>query len=168
MGVPVVFSVPIHGVLGPERLEHNEIRLPTMSRRPATVTRVRPAGDDHQVVTFEGADGAYCRKPCKDCPWRVDATGTFPAEAFRHSAATAYDMARNAFACHQAGLKRPKICAGFLLRGAEHNLGVRLKRITGAITDDVSDGGHALHANYRAMAIANGVAPDDPVLAPCR
>ena len=30
------------------------------------------------------------------------------------------------------------------------------------------DGGHELHENYRAMAIANGVAPDDPVLGACR
>jgi hypothetical protein len=29
--------------------------------------------------------------------------------------------------------------------------------MSGAIEDDVVDGGHALHENYRAMAIANGV-----------
>ena len=58
--------------------------------------------------------------------------------------------------------------AGFLLRGADHNLAVRLGFISGRFKGDVKDAGHALHANYRAMAIANGVAPDDQTLAPCR
>ena len=40
--------------------------------------------------------------------------------------------------------------------------------MSGAIADDVSDGGHELHDNYREMAIANGVSPDDPSLAECR
>lgn len=140
-----------------------------MSAAPTPViTRIRPAGESHQVVTVEGESGKYCRKPCKDCPWRKDAIGEFPAEAFKHSAETAYDMAQHVFTCHKSGVERPKICAGFLLRGAEHNLAVRLKRMTGAIRDDVSDGGHALHADYKAMAVANGVDPTDPVLAPCR
>lgn len=77
-------------------------------------------------------------------------------------------MARHVFACHQTGQERPKTCAGFLLRGATHNLTVRLKRIEGSIQDDVSDGGHDLHADYRSMAIANGVPAEDPSLALCR
>lgn len=133
-----------------------------------TITAVRAAGPDHQVLTVEGGGRGYCKKPCADCPWRVDATGVFPAEAFRHSANTAYDMADRTFACHQSGADRPKACAGFLLRGADHNLAVRLDRMRGRILDDVSDAGHALHASYRAMAIANGVNPADPVLRPCR
>lgn len=133
-----------------------------------TITQVRPAGADHQVVTVEGGPGTYRRKPCSDCPWRVDAVGEFPAEAFRHSANTAYDMSRNTFACHQSGATRPAICTGFLLRGSEHNLAVRLQRIQGRIGDDVRDGGHELHISYRAMAVANGVPPDDEALRPCR
>lgn len=132
------------------------------------VVRTRPADDNHQVVTVEGGSAGYCRKPCADCPWRVDATGAFPAEAFRLSAPTAYDMAENVFACHQSGTERPRTCAGFLLRGSAHNLSVRLSRMHGRIHDDVSDGGHALHDGYREMAIANGVDPNDPALAPCR
>lgn len=131
------------------------------------VTAVRRAGDDHQVVTVEGGSRGHCTKPCADCPWRVDATGVFPAEAFRHSARTAYDMSDRTFACHQAGVDKPRACAGFLLRGAEHNLAARLGRMRGEI-GEVHDGGHELHADYRAMAIANGVDPADPVLAPCR
>lgn len=132
------------------------------------ITNVRPAGPEHQVVTVEGGQGTHRRRPCSDCPWRVDATGEFPASAFKHSANTAYDMSTHTFACHQSGTTRPAICAGFLLRGADHNLSVRLKRMTGTIVDDIQDGGHGLHANYRAMAIANGVDPDDASLRDCR
>jgi hypothetical protein len=136
------------------------------------ITKVRPAGlnsrgEDHQVVRVEGGGGSYRRQPCSDCPWRVDAVGEFPAEAFRHSANTAYDMARESFACHQSGAEKPATCAGFLLRGAEHNLGVRLKRMQGQCLD-VADGGHELHGSFREMAIANGVAADDPALSLCR
>lgn len=138
----------------------------------ATITQIRPAGtnergEDHQVVTVEGGKSSYRRKPCSTCPWRLDAVGEFPAEAFRHSASTAYDLATNTFACHESGADRPAACAGFLLRGADHNLAVRLQRIRGECLD-VTDGGHQLHENYRAMAIANGVPPEDPVLDLCR
>ncbi len=138
------------------------------SRQCSAVTQVRPAGPDHQVVTVEGGKGAYRRKPCAKCPWRVDAVGEFPAEAFRHSAETSYDMATHTFACHESGAQKPAMCAGFLLRGADHNLSVRLKLVQGDSFGDVDDGGHELHENYRAMAVANGVAPDDPVLVACR
>ena len=137
-------------------------------RKHPKVVEVRPAGADHQVVTVVGGRGTYRRKPCSDCPWRKDAVGEFPAEAFRHSAATAYDMSDRTFACHQSGKEKPAICAGFLLRGAAHNLTVRLGYMQGRFKDDVSDGGCDLHENYRAMAVANGVAAHDPVLAPCR
>ncbi|MDH0071275.1 DUF6283 family protein [Stenotrophomonas maltophilia] len=133
--------------------------------------RVRQAGPDHQVVTVQGAraaDDRYCKRPCPDCPWRIDAVGKWPADAFRASAETAYDMASHTFACHSAGADKPRLCAGFLLRGADHNLTVRLDRMRNRQRDDVEDGGHALHASYADMAIANGVPADDPVLAPCR
>ncbi len=138
------------------------------AQRRARVVNIRPAGTDHQVVTVVGGQGLYRRKPCADCPWRRDAVGQFPAEAFRHSANTAYDMSQHTFACHQSGNKKPAICAGFLLRGADHNLTVRLKRMEGAIQDDVQDDGHELFENYREMAVANGVGTDEPVLKPCR
>lgn len=117
---------------------------------------------------MKGGKGAYRRKPCSQCPWRKDATGVFPAEAFRHSAETAYDMSSHTFGCHESGTGKPQTCAGFLLRGAAHNLSARMRYIQGTYKGDVHDGGHALHENYRAMAIANGVDPGDPVLSPCR
>lgn len=135
---------------------------------PTTIVQIRPAGDDHQVVTVQGGGGTYRRKPCSDCPWKVESTGIFPPEAFCHSASTAYDMATHVFGCHQSGNERPATCAGFLLRSADHNLTVRLGYLNGRYQNDVTDGGHELHANYRAMAVANGVDAEDSVLKPCR
>ena len=136
------------------------------------ILAIQPAGDNHQVVTVSGAGTGsskrYRRKPCAKCPWRTDAAGEFPAAAFKHSAGTAYDMAQHTFACHDSGTEKPAICAGFLLRGAEHNLSIRLARMKGEIQDDVQDGGLELFENYRRMAIANGVDPDDPDIGPCR
>lgn len=138
-------------------------------RRPR-VTAVRAAGAAHQVVTIEGGRGdLYRTRPCQRCPWRRDAVGEFPAEAFRHSASTAYDAAMNSFACHDSGTCKPATCAGFLLRNSANNIGVRLKVMQGQLDlGRVSDGGHELFSSYREMAVANGVDPQDPVLAPCR
>ncbi|MFD9735683.1 DUF6283 family protein [Umezawaea sp. NPDC059074] len=101
------------------------------------------------------------------CPWRADApVGTFPPEAFQHSARTAHDLSEGRFGCHNsADPTKPLTCAGFLLRGAQHNLEVRVNGPDEAL---ISDGGHELYASYRAMAVANGVDPDDPALAGCR
>ncbi len=138
-------------------------------RKAARVVAVKPVDEGHQVVSIEGGGGSYRREPCPGCPWRVDQTGVFPAGAFKHSAPTSYDMAQSVFACHESGAKKPATCAGFLMRGAAHNLAVRLGYSSGRYDfDAISDGGHELHASYRAMAEANGVDPDDPVLAPCR
>lgn len=136
---------------------------------PPTVINIRPAGKDHQVLTVQGGSGAYRRQPCDTCPWRVDAVGEFPAEAFRHSANTAYDMATHVFSCHSSGAQHPAICAGFLLRGAYHNMAIRLKMMRRELDpSQVTDGGVELFEDYRSMAEANGVDEDDPVLGPCR
>lgn len=132
------------------------------------IVDVRPAGPEHQVVTVVGGKGSYRRQPCPKCPWRTDAVGEFPAESFRHSANTAYDMSQHVFSCHDSGTKKPATCAGFLLRGADNNLAVRLAYMSGRLEGDVTDGGCELHDSYRDMAVANGVDPEDPVLKPCR
>jgi hypothetical protein len=134
------------------------------------ITRATPADDTNQVVRVEGGAWAFRPVPCAQCPWRVDRDGSFPAEAFRISAPTAYDMAQETFGCHMAGPTTPATCAGFLLSsGAQHNLTVRLKLLRRLFGwDQVSDGGHPLHPDYRSMAEANGVDPDDPRLRPCR
>ena len=145
-----------------------ESRTKGTSKAKSVVTSVRPAGEEHQVVTVLGGDTLYRRTPCSDCPWRKDAMGVFPAEAFRHSAPTAYDMSQRKFACHQSGKKKPAMCAGFLLRGADHNLAVRLLRLKGAIGDDVDTAGHELRDGYAEMAIANGVGESEECLKKCR
>ena len=153
----------------PAHLRANDASTRTeRKRRKPVITNVRRAGTEHQVVTVEGGGLIYRRTPCSDCPWRKDAVGVFPAEAFRHSAPTAYDMSQKQFACHQSPSTKPAICAGFLLRGADHNLAVRLLRIQGKIEDDVDEAGHELHANYSDMAIANGVDPTEQCLEKCR
>jgi len=127
------------------------------------VIRRRPADDRHEVITVEGRDGMM-RRPCPECPWRRANAGDFPAEAFRHSAGTAYDLATHTFGCHQAGVEHGKTCAGAAVR-TPHNLALRLR---GAEVAQVEDIGEELFDDYREMAVANGVDPDDPVLAPCR
>lgn len=141
--------------------------LPANSKTPAIIKRTS-AGDDHQVLSLTGGEGKYRRAPCSDCPWRVDATGQFPAEAFIASVGTSYDMSTSTFSCHESGKDKPATCAGFLLR-SHHNLSIRMKQLRGVIDlSVVHDGGHALHEDYRAMATANGVNPKHPALKSCR
>lgn len=133
------------------------------------VTNVVLVDHDHQVLRVEGGDRKFMKKPCPDCPWKRSSVGIFPSEAFRVSAHTSYDMNESSFGCHSAGTENPKTCAGFLLKGAAHNLGVRLRQMTGNYDlSEVSDGGHELFNNYREMAVANGVDPEDKVLKACR
>ncbi|MFJ9719962.1 DUF6283 family protein [Streptomyces sp. NPDC101213] len=147
-----------------------------MSGDGPRVTQVRRADACHQVLTIEsvGRRPAFRRTPCEArdgmpaCPWRVDAEpGEYPAQAYRLSARTAYSQSMHRFGCHQSEPGAPVTCAGFLLRGAVDNIAVRLMQRAGAdlsrVRSDV-----ALHASYRAMAVANGVDPDDPALGPCR
>lgn len=137
--------------------------------KPVRETARRVADENNAVVTVEGGSGEHCKVPCSACPWRKENAGSFPAEAFRISAPTSYDMADRTFACHMAGGERPMTCAGALLStGADHNMQVRLRLMRGNFSwDDVSSGGADLFANYRSMAVANGVKPADPVLGPC-
>lgn len=134
--------------------------------KKSRITQTRKAGKNHAVHTIVGGDShRHRRTPCEQCPWRVDQTGQFPPSAFLHSANTAYDCSMHAFACHMSGTAHPQTCAGFLLNGSADNLMVRIKRID---TRTMSDGGHKLHPTYKAMAVANGVSPSHPQLAPCQ
>jgi hypothetical protein len=122
------------------------------------------------VAIKRGERHLHPKAPCAQCPWRADlAPGAFPAEAFRISANTAEDMSPTTFACHMAGLDQPQTCAGFLLRGGDHNLAVRLASARQQIDwKGLTDGGFPLHDGYVSMAVANGVSADDPALARCR
>lgn len=132
----------------------------------ANILKKTNADENHNVVTIEGMDSnRYMKKPCRNCPWKKSAVGEFPAEAFRISAHTSYDMSESMFGCHQSGTKKPSTCAGFLLNGSAHNLNVRLKLMKGHYDlSKVSDGGDELFESYKSMAIDNGVEADDPCL----
>jgi len=74
-------------------------------------------------------------------------------------------MAKMTFACHTSGIDHPKICAGFLLRGAANNLAVRLLELLEPLRVKAPPEGE-LFESYRAMALANGVDPKSPALEP--
>jgi len=134
-----------------------------------TITHIRPAGPFDQVVTVQGGKGSYRKTPCNGCPWVKANAGSFPKQAFLHSANTAYDMSEHRFGCHESGTKKPATCAGFLLRGADHNLAVRLDLMRGRIDlESVREDGRDLFENYRAMAVENGVPEDAEELSKCR
>lgn len=134
----------------------------------ARVEKRRSADANHDVVQIVG-DAGYQRQPCAQCPWRMDLPAEiFPAEAFRISAVTAYDASMEQFACHMAGADKATTCAGFVLRNAANNLGARVATIKGKLDPRKVSSPYPLYESYRAMAIANGVDPDDPVLKLCR
>lgn len=111
------------------------------------------------------------KKPCRTCPWRKDAQrGRFPADAFRSSASTAYDGSLTTFSCHESGAEKPATCAGFILANSENNMAVRILMMKGDLSPDsvANPEDLELYDSYREMAIANGVDPEDPRLAPCR
>ncbi|WIV52859.1 DUF6283 family protein [Amycolatopsis nalaikhensis] len=132
----------------------------------ADILAVQDGADGWGVITVAASADAYRASPCARCPWLRDSpVGAFPPDVFRHAARTTYDLATHKFGCHSSTPEQPKTCAGFLLRGAAHNLSVRLygPDVTTAVTSD-----RPLYDNYREMAIANGVDPEDPSIAPCR
>lgn len=107
-------------------------------------------------------------KCCSECPWRKDVpTGRFPPAAFRRLAKSTYDMSSIVFTCHKSNEDLPVVCAGFLLRGALHNLTIRLEIIykrfdLGTVFETVP-----LFRHFREMAVANGVDPADASLKEC-
>jgi hypothetical protein len=111
----------------------------------------------------------YAPAPCAECPWRTDVPpGRFPPARFIALAKTAYDMALEQFACHKAPDSRAFGCAGFVLRGATHNLGARLSINAQRLDPRAVSSPFPLYCDYREMAVANGVEPDHPALAACR
>lgn len=143
------------------------------SRKGGTVTQQRPAGSVWGVtsVDYQGPPAAQ-RSPCagtERCPWRRDAVpGAFPAEAFRLSAPTSYPDSDRRFGCHSSSVEAPRVCAGWLLRGASGNQQVLELLEAGLIQVPTLPAGVELYYDYVEMAVANGVAEDDPTLAPIR
>lgn len=103
------------------------------------------------------------KHPCEECPWRQDVTpGQFPAERYRQLAVTARDLTRRVFACHKSIEGKEVACAGYLVQ-FPHNLSVRIRGLQHRPHTTVP-----LYRDYREMAVANGVDPNDPALAGIR
>ena len=150
--------------------DEKEILEISMEKKAKVVGRTK-ADANHEVISVvqSGETYRYCRTPCAECPWRKDSPiGAFPAEAYRISAKTAYDMAQSTFACHMAGKDNPATCAGFLLQSSAHSFQVRMSLIKGRLDLSKVKSDVPLYGSYRKMAEANGVDPEDPVLKPCR
>jgi hypothetical protein len=148
-----------------------------VSRRQVTegATRIAGEGADgnlYGVTTLTSkpnGQAGYRKQVCETCPWRLDAeVGRFPAQAYRESAPTAHDASFSTFACHESGKEHLQTCAGFILANSFDNIGVRIAECRGDLDRRQIKRTVPLYRSYRAMAEANGVDPDDPVLAPCR
>jgi hypothetical protein len=134
-----------------------------------TGASARSDGQKIQDRDGHASDVTHQVKPCSDCPWRKDVpAGNFPPERFVALAHTAYDMSMAQFACHKSREGREFACAGFLLAGAAHNLGVRLGLRAGMVDLAAVSSEVELYPNFRAMAIANGVPADHRALTSCR
>lgn len=71
----------------------------------------------------------HARRPCRDCPWRLDSPpGQFPLERFEALRSTSDQSGLQApmFACHQSAEGRDVACAGWLATEGHNHLGVRL------------------------------------------
>jgi hypothetical protein len=145
-----------------------------MKQSKIKIVATTRCSDDYGVTTVEmtGAEKRHQRKkPCSQCPWRSDLpVGVFPADAFRESAKTSYDMAESVFGCHMSKIESgPHTCVGFLLRHGENNLQVRFATAEDRFDfEGLNDGGYPLYESYREMAVANGVDAAESCLEPVR
>lgn len=106
----------------------------------------------------------YCKQPCAECPWRLDAKpGKFSKQRFIDLAGTAYDLAPTIFACHMSPEGGEVACAGFIISQGAHNMALRMARQRFDCRSTV-----VLFNTYREMAIANGVPRSHPALRNCR
>lgn len=141
----------------------------TRKKRKGRIVAQKIVSADFAVTTVNMTNGGFRKQPCKECPWRKDiATHVFPEEAFRTSANTACDASTHIFGCHMSSTESPVACAGFLLRNADNNVAVRIATAFGRFDPADVSSSFPLYDSYRDMAIANGVAPDDPSLSDCR
>lgn len=116
------------------------------------------------------ADLPHARRPCTECPWRLDQpTGRFPAARYEQLRATSGGPGREVslggpiFACHKTVEGRDLACAGWLaVCGAQH-LGIRWAVATGRLPAGALEPGDRwppLYPDYEAFSVANGAVPD--------
>jgi Family of unknown function (DUF6283) len=108
----------------------------------------------------------HAKRPCGECPWRLDATpGKFPAARYDALAATAGTPGAEAgfdapiFACHMSEEGRDRACAGWLASIGQEHLRIRLAVAMGDLPPEAltpAPGWPALHPDYASLATANG------------
>jgi hypothetical protein len=104
------------------------------------------------------------RRPCDNCPWRVDAPREFwDPTHFTEIWRNCQDDGLHRMYCHKAGKKRgPKapICQGWVRVIGERAVGVRIALMFGRVTvEELLDrGGPKLFRSFAAMLRANKVA----------
>ncbi|MFJ4526197.1 DUF6283 family protein [Streptomyces sp. NPDC088810] len=70
------------------------------------------------------------------------------------------------FGCHSSTAEAPRVCAGWILRGASGNRQVQDLLRSQRMQAPTLPEGVELYDDYAEVAVANGVAEDDPALAP--
>ncbi|MFD3798404.1 DUF6283 family protein [Streptomyces californicus] len=141
--------------------------VPPQPAQNAKVVAQRAADDIWGVVSlpYDGAPKAVAR-PCggdEPCPWRRDASpGQFPAAAYELSAPTSQPGSPRRFGCHSSTPASPRMCAGWLLRGAEHNAEVQALLATGQLARPDLPDRMELYDSYAEMAATNGALLDTP------
>lgn len=108
----------------------------------------------------------YARRPCTECPWRLDAEpGRFPACRYQALRTTVGRRGAEApigapvFACHKTQEGRDVACAGWLAVAGPDHLGIRLAVATGRLPASALEPGPGwpdLYRTYDDMAAANG------------
>lgn len=114
-----------------------------------------------------------CRRPCIECPWRVDvAPGQFPPERYEALRGTTGEPGREAplgaplFACHKAPEGGEFVCAGWLAAVGLENLTARLLAVQGRLTGvgfHPGDDWPELHGSYAELLAVHGERPDERV-----
>lgn len=100
------------------------------------------------------------RRPCNDCPWRLDAPrGVWPADRFQALFRSAQDDGLAAFACHHSTAERPVDCQGWVRVVGDSSIGVRLAIAKGRVTvaELLDRTGPKLFRSFAAMLRANKV-----------
>lgn len=107
-----------------------------------------------------------CRRPCTECPWRVDVEpGQFPPEryeALRDTTGRPGDEAplgAPMFACHKSPEGREFVCAGWQASVGLDNIQARLSASQGRIDPEGFRPGPdwpELHASYEALEAHHG------------
>lgn len=111
------------------------------------------------------ADTSFAMKTtCAECPWLLSSRpGKFPPERYLQLADTCTPGGlRGVFACHMTPEGEERACAGMLIVCGQDSNRVRLAMIQGRLDPTSIKASGPLYPNYRAMAEANGCAPDAP------